>query len=211
MDTTNLALTSGTSLTNGAGDNFTMTAAAGKIIKFSGTIDDTFTNAGSLIANGAGTADVSVAVINSANIFMGSGTLAFLYNVTNNGTVDAAAGVLSSKSAIGGTGTLEIDPAGTLSLLDGATIGQTVDFLAATGSLDLTLPLDFKGTIERFGRSDQIDLVNTVSTSDSYANGVLTVDNDTTMVAALNFAGSYTQSNFMLASDGHGGTLITLT
>lgn len=147
-----------------------MTAASGQTIEFAGATGDTFTNAGSLIANGAGTADVGVAVINSANVSVGSGKLAFLYGVTNNGTIDAASGILSSTAKIGGTGTLDVGATGTLSLLNGTSTGQTVDFLASTGSLDLTLPLDFAGKIGGFGGSNQIDLVNTAFTTYGYAS-----------------------------------------
>ncbi len=154
-------------------------------------------------------ASVSVAFINSGDVSVGSGTLSFLGAVTNTGTIDASAGVLSIKTAVGGTGTLEVGATGTLSLLKGAGAGQTVDFLTTTGLLDLSKPIDFKGTIDGFGGSDRIDLLKAPETSFSYAGGVLTVKNGNRTEASLHFGGSYTQSDFSLASDGHGGTFIT--
>jgi hypothetical protein len=38
-----------------------------------------------------------------------------------------------------------------------------------------------------------------------WINGVLTVKNDTSTVATLNFSGDYTSASFTLASDGHAG------
>ncbi|MEJ0047849.1 MAG: hypothetical protein WDN04_18300 [Rhodospirillales bacterium] len=87
-----------------------------------------------------------------------------------------------------------------------------MDFLATTGLLDLTKPLDFKGAIAGFGGNDQIDLIKTAETSFNYASGVLTVKDGSKVVASLNFAGNnYSNSTFMFTSDGHQGTLITFT
>jgi hypothetical protein len=110
---------------------------------------------------------------------------------------------------VGGTGKLEIGAAGTLSLLLGAGSGQTADFLAGTGLLELTKPLDFAGFIEGFAASDRIDLIGAAATGFTYASGILTVTDNTTIVAKLHFDGSYAQSDFKLASDGHAGTIIT--
>jgi fibronectin-binding autotransporter adhesin len=177
------------------GDTLNMTSAIfGNAIPATlsgdGTISSTANNYGTIIASGGD-------------------TLAFLHGVTNDGTMEASSGVLSSQNSIGGTGTLDIGATGTLSLLQGASSGQTVDFLAATGSLDLSVPLDFQGTITAFGNSNLIDLINTPETGFSYSGGVLSVQNGSATVASLHFAGSYTQANFVLGTDGHGGTNIT--
>jgi fibronectin-binding autotransporter adhesin len=211
IETANLTQGSSTNLANATGNRFTITAGAGRTVKLIRTGSDTFTNSGSFIANGAGTADVSPALINHGNITVGSGTLAFLYNLTNAGTIDVASGALSSALMVGGAGTIEIGATGTASLTRGAVGGQTVDFQAMTGSLDLSLPLDFKGMIAGFGGADLIDLIKTPETGYSYSGGVLNVQNGDTAVAALHFVGSYSQSNFVLGPDGHGGTAISFT
>jgi hypothetical protein len=167
-----------------------------------------FTEAGTLVANGAGTAAVTAAFVNLGNVSLTAGNMNFLGAVTNSGTIEGAAGVLEFKTALSGTGTLEVGSAGTVSLLKGAAAGQTVNFLAGTGLLDLTKPIDFKGLIGGFGASDQIDLLKTNETSFSYAGGVLTVLDGKKTEASLHFSGSYTQTDFTLTSDGHGGTLI---
>jgi hypothetical protein len=82
-----------------------------------------------------------------------------------------------------------------------------VDFLAATGLLDLAKPLDFPGTISGFGGGDQIDLLKTAETGFSYTNNLLTVVDGTKTVAALAFSGA--SNSFLFAGDAHGGTPIT--
>jgi hypothetical protein len=134
--------------------------------------------------------------------------MTFMGAATNNGTIDAAGGAALFGTAVAGTGTLAVYATGTLSLLAGAGTGQTVDFLAGTGLVDLTAPLDFAGTVAGFGGSDVIDLIATPETGFSYAGNVLTVTNGSTEVAAIKFAGTYQQSDFSLGSDGNGGTLI---
>jgi hypothetical protein len=203
----NIKLGAGVSLTNAAADAFTITAAAGKVVELSGAAGDSFTNLGSLAATGAGKAEFGTAFINAGTVSGGPGTLAFLGASTNNGTIEAASVLTSFAASVAGTGTLEVAATGTLSLLLGAGSGQTVDFLATTGLLDLTKPLDFAGTIAGFGAGDQIDLLNTAANGLSYAGNVLTVTNGTTTVASLIFAGA--SNSFSLSSDLHGGTLIS--
>jgi hypothetical protein len=191
-----------------AGAALDMTAASGATVELSGPGAASFTNNGSIAGNGAGTAAFDVAVINKANVSVGSGTLSFLSSLTNNGTIDASAGTLSVNNTVGGTGTLQIDAAGTMSLLLGAGAGQTVDFLATTGLLNLTTPTDFKGVITGFGGSDVIDLLQTPETSYGFSNNVLTIKNGTTTEANLHFSSGYTLADFSVTSDLNGGTFV---
>jgi hypothetical protein len=103
---------------------------------------------------------------------------------------------------------LAIGATGTLSLLLGAAASQTVDFDAATGSLYLTHPSDFQGMVTGFGAGDIIDLRNTVETSYSFSNSVLTVKDGTTIEATLHFNGVYSSNSFSLGTDNDGGTLV---
>jgi hypothetical protein len=206
-DTANLTLKS-VAITNAAPDVFSLTASAGATVTLasSGT-GSSFTNAGSLAVAGAGTADVSAPFINAGLVSASAGTLSFIGTVSNTGTIDAASALVTIKTDVSGTGTLDVGATGTLSLLAGAGSGQVVDFLAGTGLLDLTQPLDFAGTISGFGSSDKIDLLNTLETTYTYANHILTVKDGSATVAHLDFAGS--SNSFSLTGDTHGGTLIT--
>jgi hypothetical protein len=186
IETANLALSS-VAVTNAAGDTFAITAASGATVKLASSGTGRFINAGSLVANGAGTASIGGPFTNSGIVSATTGTLAFL-------------------ASVGGSGTLDLGAAGTLSLELGAGSGQTVDFLSATGALDLSHPLDFGATIAGFGGSDQVFLENTAYTASSYTNNILSLTDNGTTVARLYFAGS--SNSFSLASENH-GVLIT--
>lgn len=137
------------------------------------------------------------------------GTFSTAGAVYNTGIIDAASGTVSLAGAVSGTGALEVSAGATLSLGVNPVLGGIADFLATTGLVDLTAPLAFSDHIGGFGASDEIDLLNTAETDYSYANHVLTVKNGSQVVAALDFNGSYTKSDFSLGGDGHGGTMIT--
>jgi hypothetical protein len=186
VETANLTL-AGVAVTNAVGDSFAITASTATTVTLGSSGTGSFTNAGSLVANGAGTAQIKAPF-------------------TNSGTVSALSGTMSFLGSIGGTGTLDVGAAGTLSLGLGAASGQTVDFLASTGALDLSHPLDFAGTINGFGGSDSIFLANTSFTGFSFANDLLTVKHGTTTVASLNITES---SNMFSLTSESSGVLIT--
>ena len=94
---------------------------------------------------------------------------------------------------------------------------STVDFQGTTGKLIVDQPSSFTGQIQGFtgdgtlSGSDQIDLsgINHDSSgfTDSYSDGTLTVS-DGTNTANIHFTGTYNESNFSFAGDGHGGTIV---
>lgn len=105
---------------------------------------------------------------------------------------------------------VEINGAGTLSIETGANVGGPVLFGAEGGRLQLigtTLPAI---TIDGLAAGDSIDLSNLSGTAASYANGTLTVTGANGTVASLSL-GTAPDGTYTVASDGHGGTLITLT
>jgi hypothetical protein len=118
-------------------------------------------------------------------------------------------GLLSIATAVAGSGTLAMVAAGTLSLLDGAAAGQTADFPDCTGLLHLTKAMHVAGQIDGFSAGGRIDLVGTVVTGDKFANGVRTVKDGGKTVASLHLGGSYTQSDFILVSEGHGSPIMS--
>jgi hypothetical protein len=182
IDSANLKLAS-VSVTNAAGDIFDLTAASASTVTLGSSGTGAFTNAGRLVANGAGSASISAPF-------------------TNSGTVQAQSGTLSFLGSVAGSGTLDVGSAGTLSLGLGAASGQTVDFLASTGVLDLAHPLDFLGKIAGFGGSDQIFLANTTYTTFGFSNNLLTVKDGTATVASLNIIES--SNHFTLTNENHG-------
>jgi len=176
------------SLTNTATDQFIFHASSGDTLTLGSTGTGAFTNLGTLKLDETGTVLVSAPFTNSGTVAVDSGTFAFL-------------------GSVAGTGTMDLASAGTVLLQLGASGGQAVDFLATTGLLDLSQPIDFAGTISGFGGSDKIDLIDTVETAYNYVDNVLTVKDGSSIVARLYFTGS--SNSFSLGTDMHDGTLIT--
>ena len=172
-----------------------------------GVAGGTFTNEGTLTRGGTGVSDVGVATTNSGAVSVNQGKLEFSSTVANTGTMTATGSVLELTHAVSGAGALDIGTGGVMDLVRGKDAGQTVDFLG-TGKLELESAGTFAGHISDFKGSDLIDLLSMAATRESFSGGVLTVFDGSAAVAHLNFNGSYSTSNFSLASDSHGGTLI---
>jgi hypothetical protein len=217
IQTNVVTLGSGESLINHAGNTYTLSATAQPgpppphraEIQLQGNAGDKFTNAGTFAASGAGSETVNLAFVNiGTTAVSGGSTLSFLGATANNGAVVISGAAVSFAENITGNGALQLDGAATLTLLTGAGVGQTVDFLGGTGALDLGTPLWFHGTIAGFAATDTIDLLKTAATTLTYSGGTLTVLDNAQTVATLQFNGAYAQTDFALAGDGHGGTLI---
>ncbi|MGH7155865.1 MAG: hypothetical protein ACREF3_18210, partial [Acetobacteraceae bacterium] len=206
-----VALGKAVAIANAAGHTWDMSGSSGSTELLSGGAGSLFTNSGTLEATGGGTGTVSSAFVNLADVQVSAGKMKFLGPTTNDGTMTATASTLKILDSLSGTGTLNIGSAGTITLNDGASAGTALDFLTASGLLNLQNPIDFIGTIAGFVLGNTIDLKLTPETGYSFISGVLTVNNGTHTVAALNFAGSYTTSSFKLSSDGAGGTFIKHT
>jgi hypothetical protein len=208
-ETANATLAQGVSLTNAASHDFNVAAGTGAALTLGGASGDRFTNDGSFAATGAGTETVSLAFVNAGLASASAGTLSFAGAVTNSGTISAIGGTVDIATSVAGTGTLDVGAGGTLALALGAGAGQTADFTASTGLLDLSHALDFAGAIGGFAGIDTIELANTTETSFGFSGGVLTVKDGGTIVASLHFTGSYTQSEFGVTNDTHGNVVIT--
>ena len=103
-------------ITNAAGNTYAITAASGIKVSIvrSGT-GSSFTNAGTLIANGTGTADIAVGFTDTGIASVTAGTLLLASTLTGNGTLSAGTGALLSVSG-GGTFSGALTGAGTLSI-----------------------------------------------------------------------------------------------
>jgi hypothetical protein len=174
---------------------------------------DVFHNKGTFSNFGAGDT-VDVRFYNSGSIDVVSGSLLFSNVVHNNGTAEvagtlAAPSSLSSRLGILGKGTLDIGAYGTVRLEKGSDAHQTVDFTAGglNEFLDLGQAGDFGGTISGFGGTNVIVAKDLLADQRSFANGVLTLSEGTTIEAQLRLSGSYTTSDFRL-SHSHGNTSI---
>jgi hypothetical protein len=111
-----------------------------------------------------------------------------------------------------------------ITIADGATLELhvadtgTVTFAGANGALQLDNFAGFTGAVAGFGAQDQLDLRNLVydphaATANFSENagrdgGTLTVTSGATSANIVMF-GDYAAADFVLANDGHGGTLLT--
>jgi hypothetical protein len=137
--------------------------------------------------------------------------------VDNTGHLSADGGDLTVEGAVTGGGVGDVQ-GGTLDFL--STFSQNVAFTSASprGVLELAQSRDYDGTIYNFSQtgSTALDLediaftsgVTTATFAGTSTSGVLTVTNGTE-TATINLEGDYFGASFVVASDGHGGSLVT--
>ncbi len=143
----------------------------------------------------------------------GSGGLTIKGPLQNTGTIAANGGSFTVKGAVSGAGSATIG-GGVLDLL--STFTENVTFTGSAGMLELAQSQTYTGTVTGFSKSggtflDLLDITFGAGTKATYAgakkSGVLTVT-DGTHTAQINLKGDYRTSTFIVASDGHGGTII---
>lgn len=180
------------------------------------TIGATGAAAGSSFINGTGAqltiaagAALSVASLQNAGAITVSGNATFLQSLTNTGTVDVTAGTLSLEAAIQGTG-------GTFAVENGATL--TLDAASAQavairngGTLRLSQPANFTGTIQMPATGARIDLAGISATSAVVSNGSIFVTTANSGNFKLAETGLVNGSSLGLSTDGTGGSLLTVT
>ncbi len=159
--------------------------------------------------------DTGANVISNAGVISntGAGGTTIAGAVANAGTLAASGGTLTIKGAVTGAGTVRLNAA-TVALL--STFTENVTFTGATGVLELHKSQTYTGTITGLSKTggSQLDLADIVFGSKTKAtysgtatSGTLTVT-DGTHTAHIKLAGDYTASTFVVASDGHGGSLV---
>jgi hypothetical protein len=99
---------------------------------------------------------------------------------------------------------------GVETVLNGGT-ADTVTFLGLGATLNLETPLGLKDTIRSWQVGDVIDFLNTNVTSADKTGNKLTVTYDGNKTATYTLVHQEPHTQFQLKSDGHGGTLLTLS
>ena len=161
-----------------------------------------------LLQLGGANFGTSALTVTSTGSVLGFGAISA--SLVNSGSIIAQGGFLRITGAVTGSGTDNINSAATLEFDAATSGGQTVTFATNSGSLAIGSPSNFGAIISGFGSGDEIDLIKTLATSVSYQSGVLSVLNGATTVASLNLSGNYSGATFDVASDGNGGSLITI-
>ena len=177
-------------------------------------------NAGDATA-GMLTIDTSDEASSPAPSLSGAGLISA--SVENNGVVNVT-GAMEIGGAIVGSGHISIGADGALTLDGSVGTEQSVGFSDPTGELVLEDPSEFDGTIMNFHAdvdADQSDTVDVIGISANeytfdYKSGILNLYDDNygsgnaVVIGSLNFAGLASGSSFALASDGNGGTVLTV-
>jgi hypothetical protein len=171
----------------GTGSTFTLTGADSGI---AATGTATITNAGTISQTGpTGLDTIAVGITNTGSIIAGSGTLAL-------------------TGAVSGTGSLQIASGAALELGAALSTTQSVSFKGSGATLILEKPASIK-LLTGFTAGDRIDLAGITATAAGTSGNVLTVSVGTTaytFTSNLSLASDHAQ----FASDGAGGTIVTL-
>ncbi len=186
------------------------------------TINDADSNGAIKIARiGTSSANTGTTLINNGTIeataaagrlfidpasLVNNGTIA----VSNNGEVEISVETLQT-TVLSGTGQITIASGGT-ALLGATAAGQTVTFEDATGKLQLFPAGAFGGAISGLRSGDTIDLLFRAATTASVnASDQLVITDKGAAVATLQLAGDFSHTVFTVASDGNGGSTISVT
>ena len=193
-------------LSNPAGgtpSNFTASFGAATLVSLSNSAAQNYTEY---------TYDVTATGTSTELLFVGEQNPAYWY-------LDDVSVVDVSRVGLKGTKSVTIESGATLEL--GASDSQIITFATDTGTLKPDSPstftgqiLGFTGTAPNLAHSDAIDLVGfdaadtTVSASTAGGITTLTVTNSSGdgLSATLKLVGTYSTSDFVVASDGDGGT-----
>jgi VCBS repeat-containing protein len=135
-------------------------------------------------------------------------------HVSNDGTIEVHDGTLKITGSITGSGSVQID-SGAVFDLDGSDT-QDVVFAGTGAELEIDAAT-FGGKIAGLAATDELDLrtigysaAGTTGTYVGNANGGVLTITDGSKSISMTLVGDYLHAHFAGASDGHGGTLITL-
>ena len=137
-------------------------------------------------------------------------------DVANAGTIEAISGLLKITGSVVGNGSIQVDAGAFLELNATVAATQKIVFDGA-GSSEVQLDAStFGGQILGLAATDQLDLrtigygLNTTGTYVGDANGGILTITDGVHSISMTLVGDYRHAHFAGASDGSGGTLVTL-
>ena len=154
-------------------------------------------------------------IIRNSGLFIksgGTGVSIIAVKTLDAGTIEAAVGTLDFTKKLTGGGTMMVDGGAILEVGSSAASTLGMSFSGGGGTLGLGQAAKFGATISGFVAGDIIDLVSqkcdlaTLGPRDT-----LVLSEAGSAFATLQLAGDYTGATFNVASDGNGGTNVTLT
>ncbi|HEY6433851.1 MAG TPA: hypothetical protein VIZ17_17870 [Acetobacteraceae bacterium] len=191
----------------GPGGKLTVTgsvqAGSGLNLIGSGTI--AVGSAGAIEIGMAGGAKPGSITVDAGTTLTASGTLKAA--VVDNGSL-VVADATTIAGNLTGAGAVTIDP-GVVLDVSGQVGLAGIGFIGGSTTLELGQPANVSGTLSGFGTGDNIDLLHAAMKSASFFDNTLTVGGAKGVIASLQFAPGLSAANFLLASDQHGGTIIS--
>ena len=164
----------------------------------------------------AGGAIPGALTVDTGQTLTGQGSANGYGAVVNNGTIAASGGTLL-LGAVSGTGELDVGANAALTLNGRTGPGQSVVFTGQQATLALATEFDQpQGSITGFAPGDSIDMLGDPISAATYAatganTGLLTLFYGSQIADTLKLIGDYSNSVFLTAPDGAGGTLITVS
>jgi hypothetical protein len=205
-NTGTIALGSGDSTTTNQTGTLDNAAGAKFVISGNGTVNSATTSDSGTIVN-AGT------LLKSG----GAGDTTVFASVVNTGSVEVMAGTLALEKAVRGTGVFQLDGSATLDFGSVVGSGSTMRFIQPAETLEVQTTGAFGGMILGFTAGDTIDSASVLSGPDTTLQFAQTNNVDTLSVsdgvhsAVFDLQGAFTASNFHVAADGHGGSVLSYT
>jgi hypothetical protein len=161
---------------------------------------------GGTIDIGLGSGAAGSITVQSAGEIIGHGDI-FGAPVIDDGAIVARGGKLILGSAVSGNGLVRIDAGATLVVFK--SLGTDVRFGAGSGeTLAAAHGATITGTLFGFSPGDFIHL-RVAADALTYANGTLTLLDHGATVDTLSLHGAYTEGDFALSHDAHGGVIIS--
>ncbi|MGI8841290.1 MAG: hypothetical protein ACR2F8_11015 [Caulobacteraceae bacterium] len=171
------------------------------------TSTNMITNDGALVLGGGRFAPGG---LTNDGVISGHGVISVA--VADTGTIKAVGGTLDLIGAISGNGALQVNAGAALKVEAAAAASLTTTFNGVGGNLKLGDAADFAATIAGFAADDTIDVLGQAATSATLQSGdKLAVMNGSQTVATLQLSGDYAGAAFAVASDGHGGSNVTVS
>jgi hypothetical protein len=153
-------------------------------------VDDLLSGAGTISGDGGGNNTVR------------------LTNIVNDGTIEATGGSLLVYGSVVGTGEIAVETGATITMQATVAAGQTMAF-SPTAHAVLNDVSAFAGTITGFAKGNILDLASTAATAATWSPGTLAIVTATGTID-LSVAGSYAPNDFVVQSDGLGGSEVEL-
>jgi hypothetical protein len=161
-------------------------------------------NGDTLALQGAHVTIAATGVISGAGVVTGV--------ALDEGLVEAIGGTLRLTAAVGGTGGLKVGDGAVLVAAGGVAQTITTTFASGNGTFALANAGRATHSLAGFIFGDVIDLMGLIATSATLgAGGALVLTNGGTEVASFSLQGSYGGDQFNVASDGAGGTDLTVS